>query len=122
MPVLFVTESTISYCDGTLGYPDGSLFVMVEDEASAILESNQYDMARVCRALGMPETAWQGHRVFLVNVPTTALRNLRVPSGNEMGVDNTWIPGGVHRNGFKQAVIDPVELSDCQMMEIKWKS
>jgi hypothetical protein len=122
MSVLFVTESTLSYCDGNLGYPDGSLFVMVEDEALAILESNRYDRGGVCRALGLPEAAWQGHRVFMVNVPTTELRNLRVPSGNEMGVDNTWIPGGVHRNGFKQAVINPVPLTDCQMMEIKWKS
>jgi len=122
MPVFFATHSTLSYCDGTVGYPDGSLHVMLEDEAFALLDEQQHDRVRVSRALGLPDTAWQGHRVYLVKVPQDKLGNVRMPSGNETGVDNGWLPGGVHRLGFRQAVIDPLPLADCMLMELTWKS
>jgi hypothetical protein len=120
MPVFFATRSILSTCDGQVGYPDGSLFVMLEDEASALLEREQHDRARVCRALGLPPEAWDGHDVYLVK--TGALRNVRVSSGNEMGVDDTWLPGGVHAKGFRQAVADPLALDECGLMAIAWKS
>lgn len=121
MPVFFATESILAKCNGRLGYPDGSLFVMLEEEVQAILEAADYRLGEVCKKLSVPEAAWRGQRVFLVQVPKEELRNLRISSGNEECVDSSWLPGGVHANGFKQAVIDPVRLDACGVMEIKWK-
>lgn len=122
MPVLFANESVLRNCGGTLGYPDDSLFVMLEEEATRILEECNYDLSAVCRKLDVPEGAWHNQRVFLVQVPKEELRNLRMSRGNELGVDSRWLPGGVHVNGFKQAVIDPVSLDRCRVTEIIWKS
>lgn len=122
MAVLFASESILRNCAGRLGYPDNSLFVMLEDEAFKILEDNDYALSAVCKVLRVPAASWSNQRVFLVQIPNEALRNVRIPCGNEAGVDQAWIPGGVHVGGFKQAVIDPVDLDRCGVMEIKWKS
>nr|WP_321269650.1 hypothetical protein [uncultured Tolumonas sp.] len=122
MPVLFASESILRNSGGTLGYSDGTLFVMLEDEAFQILEENNYDQAAVCTKLGVPLHAWNGQKVFLVQVPREELKNIRISNGNEKGVDARWVPGGFHINGFKQAVVDPVPLDQCGVMEIEWKS
>jgi hypothetical protein len=122
LPVLFASESLLRHCGGSLGYPDGSLFVMLEDEAFGILEACNYNLSAVCRKLDVPEAAWNNQRVYLVQVPKEELRNIRISSGNECGVDARWLPGGIHANGFRQAVIDPVSLDRCGIMEIQWKS
>jgi hypothetical protein len=122
MPVFFATRSILSYCDGKVGYPDGTLFLMLEEEAFAILNREGHDRVRVCVALGLPARAWDGHEVFLVKAPAANPDKLRMPSGNEMGVDDQWLPGGVHKKGFRQAVGDPVALDACGVMEIQWKS
>jgi hypothetical protein len=122
LPVLFASESILRNCGGTLGYPDDSLFVMLEDEAMRILAECDDNLSAVCRKLDVPEAAWSKQRIYLVQVPKEELRNLRMPRGNEFGVDARWLPGGVHVNGFKQAVIAPVSLDRCAVMEIQWKS
>ncbi len=122
MPVFFATRSILSQCDGKVGYPDGSLYVMLEDEAFAILEREGHDRERVCVALGLPAKAWADHEVFLVKADRDALANIRMPSGNEMGVDDQWVPGGFHAKGFRQAVADPVALEECGLMAVPWKS
>lgn len=121
-PVLFASESVLRNCGGTLGYADGSLFVMLAEDAFRILEECDHDRARVCARLDVPVRAWQDQRIFLVQVPSEELRNLRISSGNEAGVDARWVPGGFHANGFRQAVIDPVALDRCGTLEIRWKS
>ncbi|GAA5162215.1 hypothetical protein [Viridibacterium curvum] len=95
---------------------------MLEEDAFRILETNNYNLASVCRVLGVPETSWNNQRVFLVQITQEQIRNLRISSGNEAGVDSMWVPGGSHASGFKQAVIDPVPLDSCGMMEVQWKS
>jgi hypothetical protein len=122
LPVIFANESILQNCGGKLGYPDNSLFVMLEEEAYKILEDCNYNLQAVCQKLDVPESAWNNQRVFLVQIPKEELCNVRMSSGNEAGVDSRWTPGGAHANGFKQAVIDSVPLERCGVMEIKWKS
>jgi hypothetical protein len=122
MPVVFLSESILQNCGGSLGYPDSALFVMTDDEAFELLENCKYDLASTCKSLDVPLSAWTGQRVFAVQIPSASAKNLRISSGNELCVDAKWLPGGLHASGFKQAVIDPVPLEECQVMEVKWKS
>jgi hypothetical protein len=122
MPAIFATETVLKRCGGRLGYPDGSLFVMPEGDAVKILEDNDYDGAAVRRSLGVPEAAWTDVRIFMVQIPQETISNLRMPSGNEAGVDRDWLPGGIHRSGAREAVVDPVRLDQCSVMEVQWKS
>jgi hypothetical protein len=37
--------------------------------------------------------------------------NLRIPSGNEAGVNNHWLPGGQTSGGISEAVVNQVPSS-----------
>lgn len=122
MPVFFASESVLRNHHGTLGYPDNSQYVMVESEAFQILDNCNYNLISVCEFLGVPVQSWENQKVYLIKIEGEKVKNLRMPSGNEAGADAAWLPGGKHKNGFSQAVIDTVNIEDCMMMEIKWKS
>lgn len=38
--------------------------------------------------------------------------NLRIPSGNELGVNEFWIPGGFTSGGIPEAIVDQIPISD----------
>ena len=122
MPVFFASESVLRNHQGTLGYPDNSQYVMVESEAFEILEKYDYNFRAVCNQLGVPERWWADQKIYLIKIEREKAQNLRMPSGNEAGTDKDWIPAGYHKNGFSQAVINTVNIEDCMMMELKWKS
>ena len=121
MPVFFASESVLRNHQGILGYPDNSQYVMVESEAFQILEECNYNFISVCNFLDVPVTCWADQKIYLIKIESEQASNLRMPSGNEAGTDAGWIPGGKHKNGFSQAVIDTVNIKDCMMMEVKWK-
>lgn len=122
MPVFFASESVLRNHQGTLGYPDNSQYVMVEAEAFQLLEDCNYDFNSVCNILNVPARCWANQKIYLIKIDSEKASNLRMPSGNEAGADADWIPGGMHKSGFSQAVIDTVHIEKCVMMEIKWKS
>lgn len=122
MPVLFASESVLRNHQGRLGYPDNSQYVMVESEAFQILEKCKYNFYSVCDFLGVPPRCWADQKVYLIKIDREKVSNLRMPSGSEAGVDANWIPGGMHKSGFSQAVIDAANIEDCMMMEVVWKS
>ena len=122
MPVFFASESVLRNHQGVLGYPDNSQYVMVESEAFEILEKCDYNFRALCNQLGVPEKWWAEQKIYLIKIESEKAQNLRMPSGNEAGTDKDWIPAGKHKNGFSQAVINTVNIEDCKMMELKWKS
>jgi len=122
MPVFFASESILRNHQGVLGYPDSSQYVMVESEAFEILEKCDYNFSSVCNQLGVPERWWADQKIYLMKIDSEKAQNLRMSSGNEAGTDKDWIPAGYHKNGFSQAVINTVNIEDCMMMELKWKS
>jgi len=122
MPVFFASESILRNHQGVLGYPDNSQYVMVESEAFELLEKCDYNFSALCKQLGVPERWWTDQKIYLIKIDSEKAQNLRMPSGNEAGIDKDWIPAGKHKNGFSQAVINTVSIEDCMMMELKWKS
>ncbi|MBU2897643.1 hypothetical protein [Vibrio hepatarius] len=45
-----------------------------------------------------------------VNVARPKELNLRVPSGNEAGANDLWLPGGKLPNGNREAIIDAEDI------------
>lgn len=43
---------------------------------------------------------------------------LRMPSGNESGVNELWLPGGKLPNGKLEAVIDPTPISNIRVNKV----
>lgn len=92
---------------------DGTSFVMPKHEADLIEAAlERGDLHYVEEALGWEEGALSLSDDVLVRVdiPDPQELNLRIPSGNEAGASDYWIPGGRLPDGAPEAVIDAADL------------
>ena len=82
------------YGRDTLGWPDNSQFVMPAREMDQLLAKAGGDVAAVEKALGIPPGQWADRALARIDVPKPRDLNLCIPSGNEMGANQHWLPGG----------------------------
>ena len=85
---------------------DGTSFMMPSDEADAVIANAGGDPAKLESALGLPPGTLNGNPLVRVDVANPRAFGLRVPSGNEAGANDLWIPGGKLPDGTSEAVID----------------
>ena len=85
---------------------DGTSFVMPKSEADAMIEATRGDPRAMERALGLPEGFLDSNGVVRIDIAHPDEFNLRIPSGNEAGANDQWIPGGQLPDGASEAVIN----------------
>ena len=85
---------------------DGTSFMMPSSEADALLAKAGGDPNALEDALGLPRGTLENNPLVRVDVPSPRSCGLRVPSGNEAGANDLWIPGGKLPGGTSEAVID----------------
>ena len=85
---------------------DGTSFVMPGSEADQLLASTRGNPAALEEALGLPKDFLASNQLYRVDIPNPEKLNLRIPSGNEAGANDQWIPGGKLPDGNLEAVID----------------
>jgi hypothetical protein len=85
---------------------DGTSFVMPKSEADAMISANRGDPRAMETELGLPDGFLDSNKVIRVDIPDPEHFNLRIPSGNEAGANEQWIPGGRLPNGASEAVIN----------------
>ena len=96
------------YHGDSIGKADNSQFIMMKSEMDSVLMRSHGDLSRIEHELGIPAGAWK-HRVLVrVDVPKPKKLKLRMPSGNEIGANVLWLPGGLLPTGYKEAVIDRI--------------
>ncbi|MGW0159977.1 hypothetical protein ACWDUN_11700 [Mycobacterium sp. NPDC003323] len=88
-----------------IGQRDGTTFLFPTSEIDDLMAQTGGDNAALERALGLPE-GYLNDNVIRVDVPDLREYDLRVPSGNEAGANDQWIPGGYLPQGTPEAVID----------------
>ncbi len=104
-----VTKKTLDdYGRDTLGYPDNTQFVMAKQEMDAMLQKTARNVAAIEIELGIPAGSWQGKTLSRIDVSNPEALHVRLPSGNEMGANSLWLPGGKLPTGYSEAVIDRV--------------
>ena len=81
-------------------------FVMTKAEMDSLLAKAGGDIAKIEKALGIPPGAWAGETLVRIDVKAPKEHNLRLPSGNEAGANELWIPGGKLPTGQAEAVVD----------------
>ncbi len=79
---------------------------MPKSEANALIASTGGDPRAMERALGLVEGFLDSNKVVRIDIDHAEQFNLRVPSGNEAGANDQWIPGGKLPDGASEAVID----------------
>ncbi|WP_238116209.1 RHS repeat domain-containing protein, partial [Vibrio cincinnatiensis] len=85
---------------------DGTSFVMPKSEADKLIQSTGGDKRKLEDALGLPENFLDDNELVRVDIPEPRNLNLRIPSGNEAGANDLWIPGGKLPDGNTEAVVD----------------
>ena len=92
----------------SIGKADNSQFIMMKSEMDSVLMRSHGDLSHIEHELGIPAGAWK-HRVLVrIDIPKPKKLKLRMPSGNEIGANVLWLPGGLLPTGYKEAVIDRI--------------
>ncbi|MFJ3525601.1 PAAR domain-containing protein [Pseudomonas sp. NPDC090203] len=100
----FMTQSNLEKYG--IAQRDGTSFIMPKYEADQLWVSTNGDKRAIEKALGLPKDFLENNTLMRVDIPTPRDLNLRIPSGNEAGANELWIPGGKLPGGNSEAVID----------------
>ncbi|WP_168991119.1 hypothetical protein [Mycobacterium attenuatum] len=85
---------------------DGTSFVIPKKEADAMIEASRGDLRAMENELGLPQGFLDSNTIVRIDIADPKAFNVRIPSGNEAGANEQWIPGGRLPNGASEAVID----------------
>jgi hypothetical protein len=101
-----------------IGQHDGTTFVFPTSEVDSLIAKGNF--SDVESALGLPEGYFKDFHVIRVDIPHPEDYHLRMPSGNEAGANDYWIPGGLLPEGMPEAVIDgsAVPPEDLTIIEL----
>lgn len=90
-----------------LGRPDGQ-FVMSNTDMNLLMRNCEGKLSYVEKELGIPKGAWAGKELVRIDIFDPYSLNLRMPTGNEGGANDLWLPGGKLPTGLWEAVIDAI--------------
>ena len=85
---------------------DGTTFVLPATKVAEALKEADGDRAKLEVLLGMPRGQLGTESLSRVNFKNPASLNIRVPSGNEAGANDQWIPGAKLPTGLLEGVLD----------------
>jgi hypothetical protein len=100
---------------GTVG-PMGGGFVMSKKQADELIKLSGGDIAKLEELLGF-DKGYLGNTPVRIDIKSP--NGLRMPSGNELGANKYWTPGGYTSGGIKEAVIDPAPKGTYTINRIK---
>ncbi len=75
-------------------------------------------MAKIEKELGIPEEDWQGAEMVVIEIKDPAKHNLRIPSGQEDGASELWLPGGHLPKGHDEAVTGSIPIGSYEEMSV----
>ncbi len=98
-----------------IGQTDGTSFVMPKSEADALIAQAQGNPRAMEQALGLPD-GYLDERVFVrVDIDNPRDHGLRMPSGNEAGANEYWVPGGRLPDGSSEAIVDGAKVPETDL-------
>jgi len=92
---------------GTVGPPDGT-FVFPSSFADDMITQANGDVRMLEQLLGF-DPGDLGNNPTRIDISNP--RGLRMPSGNERGANDYWLPGGYTSGGIPEAIVDPAPSS-----------
>lgn len=108
------------YGKAILGRQDG-LFVMCKREMDDLIIKSNGQLNYIETELGIPAGTWKDTEILRIDIRRPKKLNLRIPSGNELGANDLWVPGGKLPNGYLESVINPVPEGKYQQTTIVLK-
>ena len=113
--------SRYSETNGFVGVPDdNTLFVIPKKYCDDVIARANGDISIIERELGYPEEYFSdGGGLVRIDAANTSDLNLRIPSGNETGANQLWIPGGETSGGVPEAITNTISLNDTTITRIE---
>ena len=96
------------YGRALIGRPDNCQFVIPKEQMDCLLEQANGSVEKIEAALGVPHGKWAGRELSRIDVLCPTDFHLRMPTGNEEGVNELWLPGGYLWQGYREAIISQV--------------
>ena len=97
---------------GTAG-PNPS-FIMPKSYVDKVIKDSDGDIKKIAGALGLRESTLDPDDLLLVEIPPS--KDIKIPSGNEIGANENWLPGGLTSGGIPEAVM---KLPPVDKLKIK---
>lgn len=79
---------------------------MPQSEFDDIINSSGGNFAQIENRLGLDAGSLSSGDMVAVRIDPQDFSGLRVPSGNEIGANPQWLPGGYTSGGAAEAVMD----------------
>ncbi|CAD8180803.1 unnamed protein product [Paramecium pentaurelia] len=115
--LIIVTAILDHYGRDYIGTKNG-LFVVPKSQMDILLQAANGSLSVIEKNLGIPQGRWLFKRLSRIDILNPQKFNLRIPSGNEAGVNHLWKPGGLLPNGMKEAIIDMVPKNEYQEVQL----
>lgn len=112
--------SRYSEANGFVGVPDdNTLFVMPKKYCDKVLSKANGNLSIVERELGFPEGYFKrGGGLVRIDADDVSSSNIRIPSGNETGANDLWIPGGYTSGNVPEAVTNTISLDEVKITKL----
>lgn len=96
-----------SYEEYGIGKPDSgkSEFVLTSDDAKKMVAESAGDANKLAEKLGIPRDQLANDSLVVVEFHPTRPYEPHVPSGNEWGANDQWLPGGRLPKGDLEAIV-----------------
>lgn len=109
--------------NGFVGIPDdNTLFVLPKKSFDELLIKANGDVSIIEKSLGFDEGYLRDYENFVrIDVDNISDLNIRIPSGNEIGANNLWTPGGYTSGGFPEAVTNTIPLDKTLITKLEFK-
>ena len=109
-----------SEANGFVGVPDdNTLFVMPAKYADKVIQNSNGNINYIEEKLGFPKGYFKyGGGLVRIDIEDLSDLNLRLPSGNEIGANSFWIPGGETSGGVPEAILNTVPLDRTRVSRI----
>ena len=88
----------------TLGPDNG--FAMSKTQFDLIKNKAGGDLRLIERYLGLERDSLQDDDLLIAFIPPQNMPTIKIPSGNEVGANQYWLPGGVTSGGIREVVLD----------------
>lgn len=112
--IIMTRDAYETYVQGNdfIGYPDNTQFIMPKAYCDQIMNSAS-NTAILEERLGFePGHFATNGGIVRIDITDISHLNLRISSGNELGANEFWIPGGFTSGGTPEAIVDRIPISD----------
>jgi hypothetical protein len=85
--------------------PEKTEFISLKSDMDRLISESNGDIGEIAQSLGIDESQLAGGTLVRVDIKFTSKNKPHIPSGNEYGTNEKWIPGGKLPDGDLEVIV-----------------